>query len=44
MPDSRRRSGEHVSFDEVDRQILNLLQERDRPVAELAEEVGLSQT
>ena len=44
MSDSRRRSGEHVSFDEVDRQILDLLQERDRPVAVLAEEVGLSQT
>ena len=44
MSDSRRRSGEHASFDEVDRQILDLLQERDRPVAVLAEEVGLSQT
>ena len=44
MSDSRRRSGEHASFDEVDRRILDLLQERDRPVAVLAEEVGLSQT
>lgn len=31
-------------FDKIDRKILDLLQERDRPVAVLAEEVGLSQT
>lgn len=31
-------------FDDLDRQILDLLQEKDRPVAVLAEEIGLSQT
>lgn len=41
-PEARRRSGE--GFDAIDRQILDLLQERDRPVAVLAEEIGLSQT
>jgi len=43
-PESRRHSGDQVSFDEVDRKILALLQERDRPIALLAEEVGLSPT
>lgn len=43
-PGTRRRSGEGASFDAIDRQILDLLQERDRPVALLAEEIGLSQT
>lgn len=35
---------EHVpgGFDEIDRRILTLLQEQDRPVSVLAEEVGLS--
>ena len=33
-----------TSFDEIDRKILDLLQQRDRPVGEIAEEVGLSQT
>ena len=32
------------SFDEIDRKILDLLQRRDRPVSEIAEAVGLSQT
>ncbi len=32
------------NFDEIDRKILDLLQRRDRPVSEIAEEVGLSQT
>lgn len=32
------------SFDEIDRKILDLLQRRDRPVSEIAEMVGLSQT
>ncbi|MCO6180874.1 Lrp/AsnC family transcriptional regulator [Ciceribacter sp. RN22] len=31
-------------FDKIDRKILDLLQQRDRPVGEIAEEVGLSQT
>ena len=45
MPEARRRpAADQASFDEVDRRILDLLQERDRPVAALAEEVGLSQT
>jgi Lrp/AsnC family transcriptional regulator len=39
-----RRRGEGSAWDEIDRQILDLLQERDRPVAVLAEEIGLSQT
>ncbi len=43
-PETRRRSPEGASFDAIDRQILDLLQERDRPVAVLAEEIGLSQT
>ena len=33
-----------TSFDEIDRKILDLLQQRDRPVGEIAEKVGLSQT
>ena len=33
-----------TSFDEIDRKILDLLQQRDRPVSEIAEKVGLSQT
>lgn len=33
-----------ASFDEIDRKILDLLQQRDRPVSEIADEVGLSQT
>lgn len=33
-----------TSFDKIDRKILDLLQQRDRPVGEIAEEVGLSQT
>ncbi|MCO5131596.1 MAG: Lrp/AsnC family transcriptional regulator [Xanthobacteraceae bacterium] len=33
-----------TSFDEIDRKILDLLQQRDRPVGEIAEAVGLSQT
>ncbi len=40
----RRRSPDGPSFDEIDRQILDLLQQRDRPIAVLAEEIGLSQT
>ncbi|MGU3575197.1 Lrp/AsnC family transcriptional regulator [Brucellaceae bacterium C25G] len=32
------------SFDHVDKKILDLLQERDRPVAEIADEIGLSPT
>lgn len=43
-PVPRRRPAEGASFDAIDRQILDLLQERDRPVAVLAEEIGLSQT
>lgn len=39
-----RRRPEGSAWDEIDRQILDLLQERDRPVAVLAEEIGLSQT
>lgn len=31
-------------FDHTDRKILDLLQQRDRPVTELAAEIGLSQT
>ncbi|WP_312526347.1 Lrp/AsnC family transcriptional regulator [Paracoccus sp. (in: a-proteobacteria)] len=42
--DSRRRTADQSAFDDLDRQILDLLQEKDRPVAVLAEEVGLSQT
>ena len=33
-----------TSFDEIDRKILDLLRQRDRPVGEIAEKVGLSQT
>ena len=33
-----------TSFDEIDRKILDLHQQRDRPVGEIAEKVGLSQT
>jgi len=33
-----------TTFDEIDRKILDLLQQRDRPVGEIAEAVGLSQT
>ncbi|PPJ49091.1 ArsR family transcriptional regulator [Rhizobium sp. KAs_5_22] len=33
-----------TSFDLIDRKILDLLQRRDRPVSEIADEVGLSQT
>jgi len=33
-----------MTFDEIDRKILDLLQRRDRPVSEIADEVGLSQT
>ncbi len=43
-PEPRRRGPDTSSFDDIDRQILDLLQERDRPVAMLAEEIGLSQT
>lgn len=43
-PEPRRRSPDGPSFDEIDRQILDLLQQRDRPIAVLAEEIGLSQT
>lgn len=41
---SPRRATEGGAFDDIDRRILDLLQERDRPVALLAEEIGLSQT
>lgn len=41
---STRRSVDAGNFDDIDRQILDLLQESDRPVATLAEEIGLSQT
>lgn len=41
----RRRSADGAAhFDDIDRQILDLLQARDIPLAALAEEVGLSQT
>jgi Lrp/AsnC family transcriptional regulator len=43
-PGRKSRSAERASFDAIDRQILDLLQERDLPVALLAEEIGLSQT
>ena len=43
-PTPPRRTVESGNFDEIDRQILDLLQESDRPVATLAEEIGLSQT
>lgn len=33
-----------TNFDKTDRKILDLLQQRDRPVGEIAEQVGLSQT
>ena len=42
--ETRRRGNEGSGFDEIDRQILDLLQERDRTVAVLSEEIGLSQT
>ena len=41
-PTPPRRTVESGNFDEIDRQILDLLQESDRPVATLAEEIGLS--
>ncbi|MDO5603639.1 MAG: Lrp/AsnC family transcriptional regulator [Paracoccus sp. (in: a-proteobacteria)] len=45
-PTRPRRSvaAEGASFDEIDRQILDLLQQSDRSVAVIAEEIGLSQT
>lgn len=43
-PTSARRTSDGGSFDDIDRQILDLLQQSDRPVATLAEEIGLSQT
>lgn len=43
-PEPRRRVSDSSPFDDIDRQILDLLQEKDRPVAVLAEEIGLSQT
>jgi Lrp/AsnC family transcriptional regulator len=33
-----------TNFDETDRKILDILQHRDRPVGEIADQVGLSQT
>lgn len=41
---TRRRRNSEGGFDDYDRKILELLQEQDRPVAVLAEEIGLSQT
>lgn len=40
----RKSAGGSSSFDSIDRQILDLIQERDMPLAALAEAVGLSQT
>lgn len=43
-PGPGRKRGQTSGFDETDRQILDLLQHHDRPVAVLAEELGMSQT
>ena len=44
MSQSARKSAAGGGFDAIDRQILDLLQDRDIPLAALAEAVGLSQT
>lgn len=43
-PPRKPASGNGHSFDAIDRQILDLVQDRDLPLAALAEAVGLSQT
>lgn len=44
MSQAPRKSSGGACFDAIDRRILDLLQDRDIPLAALAEEVGLSQT
>ena len=44
MSQPGRKRADSGNFDAIDRRILDLLQDRDIPLAALAEEVGLSQT
>lgn len=44
MSQAPRKPGGGAGFDAIDRHILDLLQDRDIPLAALAEAVGLSQT